>query len=99
MFPVYSRGPIMGARPLFLVSAMERREMIANGSAKPVHRGKAIQLLLTLEQIRGVSAQMGPSVTHKVAEGSRFHHAIRDAWTGIGKHCPLRPRMPVVLEA
>lgn len=89
MFPVYSKGCIMGARPLFMVSAEERREYVANGSAKPVHRGKAIQLLLNLEQFRGPSAQMGPSVTIRAALGSRFHQAIAQAYITAGSHCPL----------
>lgn len=68
--------------------------MISNGSAKPINRGKAVQLLLNLEQFRGQSAQMGPSVTVKATFGSGFHRAICQAWMndGVGTYCPLIPR-------
>jgi len=80
VYPVYSPGPIRGARPLFLVDFLARREYLDNGSAKPVHRGKAIQLLHSSKQFRGVSAQMGPRVTLNAVMGSTFHMAIVEAW-------------------
>lgn len=89
MFPVYARESVIGSRPICIVTEYERRELILNGSAKPVSNGEAIKLLLNLEQFRGVSAQMGPSVTVRAAFGSKFHKAIAQAYMMPGTHCPL----------
>lgn len=83
MYPVYSKGPIHGSRPLFFVNADERREYLLNGSAKSVNRGTAIQLLVNLEQFRGISAQMGPSVIMgNLLPGpvGHFYRSIVEAW-------------------
>jgi hypothetical protein len=89
MYPVYARESVLGARPVCIVTEFERRELLQNGSAKSVNNGEAIRLLLTLEQFRGVSAQMGPHVTFLAATGSRFHRAIAQAYMMSGTHCPL----------
>jgi hypothetical protein len=89
MFPVFAKGSLLGARPVCIVTEDQRRELLENGSAKSVSDGEAIQLLLNLEQFRGVSAQMGPSVTIRAALGSRFHQAIAQAYMTAGSHCPL----------
>jgi hypothetical protein len=89
MFPVYARESVIGSRPICIVTEYERRELILNGSAKPVSNGEAIKLLLNLEQFRGVSAQMGPHVTIRAASGSQFHKAIAEAYMTAGSHCPL----------
>lgn len=89
MFPVYARESVIGAHPICVVTEFERLELLANGSAKSVSNGAAIKLLLNLEQFRGQSAQMGPSVTVRAALGSRFHKAIAQAYMMSGTHCPL----------
>lgn len=88
MFGVYPRGMVRGA-PLCVVTEDQRREMVLNGSAKPINNGEAIQLLLTLEQIRGISAQMGPAVTIKAMLGSKVFKAAALSYMAIGLHCPL----------
>lgn len=91
MFPVYARGSVVGISPIFFAPEDMAGEMLRNGSAKKISdvNGKAIQLLLNLEQFRGVSAQMGPRVTFLAAGGSRFHQEIAQAYMTAGTHCPL----------
>lgn len=67
MYPVYAHKTALGCRPLFLVTAEEAKEMLANGSAQKVSKGKALQLTIAFEQFRGQSAQMGPRVTERAA--------------------------------
>jgi hypothetical protein len=93
MFPVYARGIVYGT-PLFWVSKQQARELLSNGSAKSINSRSAIQLLLNLEQFRGVSAQMGPSVTVKAMLGSLFHQECAQSYLMLrpGSYCPLIPR-------
>lgn len=66
-----------------VVDYVTRQEYLDNGSARPVNNGAAIQLLVNIEQFRGVSAQMGPSVIiGNLSDGpvGHFYRSIVEAW-------------------
>jgi hypothetical protein len=94
MYPVYARESVRGAHPVCIVTEFERLELLLNGSAKSINNGVAIRLLLTLEQFRGISAQMGPRVTFLAASGSRFHQECAQAYLMAKAGNKKSPRHP-----
>jgi hypothetical protein len=95
MYPVYAHKTALGCRPLFMVTGEEAKEMLANGSAQKVSKGKALQLTVAFEQFRGQSAQMGPRVTERAGDdsepGCQLARAAALSYLMLraGSYCPL----------
>jgi hypothetical protein len=70
IFPVYAHKSALGCRPLFFVNKEVKLWMLAEGSAKSMARGKALQLLINILELRGVSCQMGPKVIERAVMGT-----------------------------
>jgi hypothetical protein len=87
MYPVYGPGPIMGSKPLEMVNLARRNEYLTNGCARSIDRGKAIHLIVTLEQFRGQSCSMGPAVTLGALSHFRgvreYYKSLVDGWAPV----------------
>lgn len=79
---MYAHGQSLRTNPLCHIPREDADWWVASGGAELIrfHYGKIVLNQVKSIELLGLSARMGPSVTTKVTEGSKFHAEILMRW-------------------